>query len=502
MGGAGVDAAKGILNAANIPTFGFPDAAARAFALMWRYSDNLRALYETPALAGEPVAADVRRLTPHSAEVSEPPHVGCYSEQADALITAARKASRTLLTEVESKQLLAAYGIPTVETHVAFTEDKAVKRAERLGFPVVVKLFSETLTHKTDVGGVHLDVRNATGVRRAWRAIQQCVSERAGRQHFLGVTVQPMVAREGCELILGSSIDPQFGPVILFGAGGQFVEVFHDTVLGLPPLNAMLARRLMEQTKVFAALQGARGRKPVDLAALEQLLVRFSQLVAEQPWIAELDINPLLVSSEGMLALDARIVLHPPQTREEDLPRLAIRPYPTRYVTPWKLRDGTAVTIRPIRPEDEPLMVKFHESLSDRSVYLRYFAPLKLDQRIAHERLSRTCFIDYDREMVLVAERCDPATQPREILGIGRLSKVHGVNEAEFALSVSDQWQGHGLGTQLLKLLVQVGRDEKLERITATMLGDNHEMQRVAGKAGFDVRRLAGENECQAELVL
>jgi acetyltransferase len=502
MGGAGVDPGKGVLNAAGIPTFDYPDTAARAFALMWRYTDNLRALHETPALAHDLVGADVRRLTAQSPEESEAPDVSSDKKKADSIITAAGKAGRTLLTEVESKQLLAFYDIPTVETRIALTEEDAVQHANKLGFPVALKLFSETLTHKTDVGGVHLDVRNATGVRHAWKQIHTSVCEKAGDKHFLGVTVQPMVKRDGYELILGSSIDPQFGPVLLFGAGGQLVEVFKDTVLGLPPLNATLARRLLEQTKVFTALQGVRGRKAVDLALLEQLLVRFSQLVAEQRWIAEIDVNPLLVSAEGMLALDARVTLHSPDTREEDLPRLAIRPYPVRYVLPWKLRDGTPVTIRPIRPEDEPLMVKFHQTLSERSVYLRYFMLLKLDQRIAHERLSRICFVDYDREMVLVVERRDPKTQEAEILGVGRLSKLHGANEAEFALTVSDQWQGHGFGTQLLKLLVQVGRDEKLERITATMLADNRGMQQVARKAGFKVEHMAGENQYCAEIVL
>jgi len=352
------------------------------------------------------------------------------------------------------------------------------------------------------VGGVQLNIRTPGGVRHAWQAIEKSCREKAGAEHFLGCTVQPMVSQEGYELILGSSIDAQFGPVLLFGAGGQLVEVFKDRALGLPPLNATLARRLMERTKIFTALQGVRGRKPIDLAALEQLLVRFSQLVAAQPWIAEIDVNPLLASPERLLALDARVVLHPPGMNETQLPRPAIRPYPTRHVTPWKLRDDTSVTIRPIRPEDEPLIVKFHQTLSERSVYLRYFTPLKLDQRVAHERLSRICFIDYDREMVLIVERRDPKTHETEILGVGRLSKLHGTNEAEFALLVSDQWQGHGLGTQLLKLLVQVGRDEKLERITATMLADNHEMQHVARKAGFKVERMPGGNEYQAKMVL
>jgi acetyltransferase len=398
--------------------------------------------------------------------------------------------------------LLAACGIPTVATHITRSEDEAVSVAEKLGFPVVLKLHSETITHKTDVGGVQLSIRTPGGVRHAWQNIEKSCREKAGAEHFLGCTVQPMVSQEGYELILGSSIDPQFGPVLLFGAGGQLVEVFKDRALGLPPLNATLARRLMERTNVFTALQGVRGRKPVDLAALERLLVRFSQLVAAQPWIAEIDINPLLASPERLLALDARVVLHPAGTDEAQLPRPAIRPYPTRYVTPGKLRDGTSVTIRPIRPEDEPLMVQFHQTLSDRSVYLRYFTPLKLDQRIAHERLSRICFIDYDREMVLVVERRAPQTHQTEILGVGRLSRLHGANEAEFALTVSDQWQGHGLGTQLLKLLVQVGRDEKLARITATMLADNHEMQRLARKAGFNVEHFPGGNEYRAEMVL
>ncbi|MBI3415809.1 MAG: bifunctional acetate--CoA ligase family protein/GNAT family N-acetyltransferase [Verrucomicrobia bacterium] len=483
MGGPEVQAGEMMLNEAGIPTFPFPDSAARAFERMWSYSENLRAIYETPSLE----ASSGAQAAPASAA---------------AELERIRRSGRTILTETESKDLLAAYGIPTVETRIARSEDEAVALAEKLGFPVVLKLHSETITHKTDVGGVQLSIRTPGGVRNAWQVIQNACRERAGAQHFLGCTVQPMVSTDGYELILGSTIDPQFGPVLLFGAGGQLVEVIKDTVLGLPPLNATLARRLMERTKIFTALQGVRGRKAVDLAALEQLLVRFSQLVAELRWIAEIDINPLLASSDRLLALDARVVLHPTGTSEEHLPRPAIRPYPSRYITPWKLGDGTEVSIRPIRPEDEPLMVKFHQTLSDRSVYLRYFAPLKLDQRIAHERLSRMCFIDYDREMVLVVERRNPQTHQAEILGIGRLSKLHGANEAEFALTVSDQWQRQGLGAQLLKLLVQAGRDEKLERITATMLADNHEMQHVARQVGFKVEHVQGGNEYRAELAL
>jgi acetyltransferase len=386
-----------------------------------------------------------------------------------------------------------------VESHVALSEKEAVKLAERIGFPVVLKLHSETVTHKSDVGGVQLNLKNAAAVRRAWHAIESGVAEKAGAGHFLGVTVQPMIRQEGCELILGSSVDPQFGPVLLFGAGGKLVEIFEDRALGLPPLNATLARRMMEQTRIYKALQGVRGDKPVNLASLERLLVRFSQLIVEQPWIKEIDINPLLASAHGLLALDARIVLHDPETAEEQLPRPAIRPYPIQYVTPWKLRDGTPVIVRPIRPEDEPLMADFHVTLSERTVYNRYFSFLKLGERISHERLTRICFNDYDREIALVADHKDPMTEQHEILGVGRLTKLHCASEAEFAVLVSDRWQGRGLGSELLRQLIRIGREEKLEKITGQILSDNHEMQRVCRQLGFQLRHEPGGNDYIAE---
>jgi acetyltransferase len=444
---------------------------------MWRYSHDLDALYETPALIA------------HSDD-------GRSHARAAKIIAAARKAGRTLLSEFESKKLLATYGIPTVATHVAKSAPEAVEIASELGPAVVVKLHSETITHKTDIGGVKLNLRSAGAVRRAWREIEAAVAP----DDFLGVTVQPMIARDGYELILGSSLDPQFGPVLLFGAGGQLVEVFKDRALGLPPLNATLARRLIEETRIFTALQGTRGRSPVDLAALEDLLVSFSQLVAEQRWIKEIDINPLFVSDKQLIALDARVILHGPEVAEADLPPLAIRPYPAQYVSPWKLRDGTAVTIRPIRPEDEPSMIAFHRTLSEQSIHFRYFSMLNLESRIAHERLRRICFNDYDREIALVVERRHRGA--REILGVGRLSKLHNADEAEFAIIVSDKWQGHGLGTRLLELLVQIGREEKLTRIIAHILPSNSAMQRVSRKCGFTLRYEPPDEEWLAEIVL
>jgi acetyltransferase len=484
MGAGEVEKGEDILNDAHIPTFKYPDRAARAFQYMWRYSENLKSLYETPALLNEY----------HSTANAQ--------AEAEALIQNARQQGRTILTEFESKKLLSAYGIPTVETHVARTETEALELARKIGFPVVLKLFSETITHKTDVGGVQLNLRTVAAVRKAWKTIAEGVKKKVGAEHFLGVTVQPMISLDGYELIIGSSLDSQFGPVLLFGTGGQLVEIFKDRSLALPPLNATLARRMMEQTKIYAALKGVRGRKSINLPALEELLVRFSQLVVEQKWIAEIDINPLLASPERLLALDARVVVHGAGVTEDKLPKSAIRPYPTQYATPWKLKDGSPVFIRPIRPEDEPLMVKFHETLSKESVYHRYFNEIKLDERIAHERLTRICFNDYDREIALVVEHRDRENGEPEILGVGRLSKARGRNEAEFALLVSDDWQRLGLGTELLKRLVQIGRAEKLKRITATILADNHAMQQITRHFGFKLKHNSGDHDLTAEYAL
>ena len=484
MGGDEVAAGEAILNRANIPTFAYPDTAAMVFTSMWQYSENLRALYETPEPSADPADLESGRA------------------KAQALIDAVKKTGRTILTEAESKDLLGCYGIPTVITKIAKTEAAAAKVAKEIGFPIVLKLYSETITHKTDVGGVQLNLKDEADVRKAFNDIKTAVTEKKGAEHFQGVTVQKMIKlADGYEIILGSSIDPQFGPVLLFGMGGQLVEIFKDKSLSLPPLNTTLARRMMERTKIYHALKGVRGRKPVDLVALEKLMVGFSQLVAEQRWIKEIDINPLFASGDDLVALDARVILHDPATPEDQLPKLAIRPYPTQYISTWKMKDGKKVTIRPIRPEDEPLMVKFHEGLSERSVYLRYFSPLKLQQRVAHTRLVRICFNDYDREIALVAEVKD-ASGKTQIIGVARLSKLHSINAGEFAVVVTDAWQRKGLGTELAKRLVQIGKHEKMTRLVAYTLRENKDMQAMCKQVGFKVRTPVGESECVIEMTL
>ncbi|MEP7307682.1 MAG: GNAT family N-acetyltransferase [Acidobacteriota bacterium] len=413
MGGAEVAAGQSILVQANIPAFPYPDTAARIFTHMWHYSENLRGLYETPSLASPPEA------------------IATGGGVADMLM-AARSAGRSLLSDLETKQVLAAYAIPVVDTGDAATLAASV---------------------------------------------------------------------DGYELTIASMVDLQFGPVLLFGSGGRLARAYEDRSLALPPLNTTLARRMMEQTRVFAALQGARGGTPCDLDALDQLLVRFSQLIVEHRTIKEVTIDPLLVSPERLVALEARIVLHDAGVTDAALPPLAIHPYPIQHVGQWTLKNGSEVTIRPIRPEDEPLMARFHQTVSERSVYFRYLHLIGLSQRIAHERLTRVCFIDYARDMALVAEHREDANAP-VILAVGRLMKTRGANEAEFAILVADAVQRQGLGAELLRRLVQIGRDQKLARIVASIDVDNRDMQIVSERSGFTVSYDRHEDLMKARLDL
>ncbi len=464
MGGEQAMRGEAILNEAAIPTYSYPDSAARIFDLMWNYSAGIQALYQTPEKAA-PAASESAR------------------GEAASRIEKIRATGRLLLSEAESKELLEAWGIPCVRTAIARTEEEAAGIAKQMTYPVAVKLHSETITHKTDVGGVQLNIGSRDEVIRAFQTIRKSVSEKAGAKHFQGVTVQPMAPKDGYELILGSSVDPQFGPIILFGSGGELVEVYRDRAVGLPPLNNILASSLMRRTKIFTALGGVRGRRGVDLAALENILVRFSDLVLENPAIREIDINPLLASSSGALALDARIILHAPEAAP--LPRPAIRPYPTQYVQPWDFAGGQIV-IRPIRPEDEPAIARFHTRLSEQTVSQRYLGGISLSTRLSHQRLLRVCFADYDREIALVAE------QQGEILGVGRLSRAYFEHSAELAVLIEDRWQHHGLGTEIARRLLAIARDEKLELITAEIRESNFGMIALCRKLGFAIQAGGG----------
>jgi acetyltransferase len=465
MGGADVEEGARILREAGIPTFAYPDTACLLFNHLWRYADRLKSLYETPSLPGAPERGEDR-------------------EDVDRIIATVTAEGRTLLTEYESKKVLAAYGIPITDTELAQTADEAVAAADEIGYPVVAKLLSRTITHKTDVGGVVLNLQSGDAVREAFDRIRDAVARKVGVEHFEGVTIQPMINWSGYELIVGSSPDPQFGPVLLFGMGGQLVEVFKDRALALPPLNMTLARHLIEETRIAEALDGVRGRKPVDKDALAALLVRFSELVAEQPRIAEIDINPLLASPERVIALDARVVLHPASIADADLPRLAIRPYPHEYLREATTEDGIAIVVRPIRPEDEPAVVRFHAGLSEETVRARYGKDRPLAERTAHERLRRICYVDYDRQFALVAE-APAADGTCEMAGIARVSRIPASEDRLLTLVVADAWQRRGIGAELVRSAVQVARGERIGSLLAELSPDNLPMRELLGSEGF-----------------
>lgn len=457
MGGTSVAKGVQILNQAGIPTFEYPDAAAATFAAMWRYSRNIEELYQTPK----------ERLYVDAA----------LDEKKEEMKAYILKSDKELLDEFESKNLLAAYGIPVVETVTASTKREAIDAADRIGYPCVLKLFSKTITHKTDVGGVKLNLKTAQDVEFAYTEIEKNVKEKAGIEHFQGVTVQKMIRLEGYELILGSTVDSQFGPTLLFGSGGQLVEVYKDRALGFPPLNRKLARFLMEKTKVYEALKGVRGRAPVDEKKLEEILVAFSEMILENPRIKECDINPILASPDGIIALDARVVLFDKDVK--DLPTPAIRPYPTQYVKQEKLENGESILIRPIAPEDEPLLVNFHKELSENSIRQRFFEFVSLDKRVAHERLMRICFTDFDREIALVAEIKD------KIVGVIRLSRIPSTSDAQLTMIIQDDYHGLGLGTKLLKEAMTIAKKENIHTLYAEILDENGGMIKICEKAGF-----------------
>jgi acetyltransferase len=473
MGGSDVEEGARILREAGIPTFAYPDTACILFNHLWRYDDNLKSLYETPRL---PVA----------------PERGEFREEVDRIIADVSAEGRTLLTEYESKKVLAAYGIPITDTELATTEEEAVEAAEAIGYPVVAKLLSRTITHKTDVGGVILNLRTADAVREAFAKIRDSVAEKAGAEHFEGVTIQPMINWSGYELIVGSSPDPQFGPVLLFGMGGQLVEVFKDRALALPPLNTVLAKQVVGETMISHALKGVRGRKPIDQDVLAALLVRFSELVAEQPRIAEIDINPLLASPERVIALDARVVLHPASIPDAELPRFAIRPYPHEYEREAVTEDGARLLIRPIRPEDEPTVARFHAGLSPETVVARYGVLRSLEERTAHQRLARICFADYDRQFAIVAEVLDPESGVPELAGIARVSRVHASDDRNLTMTVADAWQRRHVGACLVRAAVAVAKGEGVDNLVAELSAGNEGMRQLLTDEGFTLEQRDG----------
>jgi acetyltransferase len=390
------------------------------------------------------------------------------------------------LDEIESKSLLHEYDIPVVETHLASSPDQAVEVAERIGYPVVLKLHSPEVTHKSDVHGVELNLANAEAVRAAFDRITGACRALRPEATIVGVAVERMVNHPtGVELIVGARKDPVFGPVLLLGAGGITAELLEDRSLELPPLNERLARGMVDRLRVAPLLRGYRGRPTLDVDGLVRTIIHISQLVADFPEISELDVNPLLVTPDGVTALDARVILDSVAVSNspERYSHLAIRPYPVELVTAAQMRDGTPITLRPIRPEDEPQWRRLLASCSGESIHRRFRGIVKP----THETAARYCFIDYDREMAIAAQLKSESGE--ELIGIGRIVSDTDRRSAECAFLVSDAWQRHGLGALLMDACLAIARDWGCREVWAETSVDNVPMLKVLQAGGFETRQ-------------
>lgn len=463
MGGAAMREGLRLLASAGIPAYATPDEAIKAFMTLVAYARNLEALYETPRDVPVTFTLDRQRIAER---------VQAFGAEAGGW-----------LPEADAKELLEAYGIPTTRPRPATSAEEAVAAAGAIGYPVVLKLASPDITHKSDVGGVALDLPDAEAVRTAFARIVAAARLARPEARVDGVTVQPMAdSREGVELIVGAKRDPVMGSVILVGLGGVAAEVLQDRALGLPPLNENLARRLLESLRSYPLLTGFRGRPAVDMDRLVETLIRFSYLVADLPQVRELDVNPLLVTPRGVVALDARVLVDrgPAGAAGRPYAHLALRPYPEEYVRTASLRGGSEVLLRPIRPEDEPAWLELLGSCSRETVYARF---RYLFHWASHQVATRFCFIDYDREIAIVAEVGEGAE--RRLVGVGRLVAAPDLSSAEYAVLVTDAWQNRGLGQVLTDYCLEIARGWGIARVEAQTTADNVRVVAILTERGF-----------------
>lgn len=477
MGGKAVAKAREIFVNNNVPTYDTPEEAVKTYLYMYKYQRNLDLLYETPA----------------ELPVDQSPPKNSLK----ALIRSICKEGRTSFTEEESKRFLTSYKIPCTTVRTAGNLEEALGMARHIGFPVVLKIVSPDILHKTDVGGVALNIRSEKQLEEKYAEMMSRVGQAVPHAKITGVSVQKMVEHVEYELILGTKKDKDFGSVILFGMGGVAAEVFKDFSIGLPPLNQTLATRLVDETKVSAMIAGFRGKKPVDLMQLEQIIVSFANLIADFPEIEEMDINPIAVADGNISALDARIIIDPACLEYyPPYPHLVITPYPTRYITPYSLSDGTPVLLRPIRPEDEPLEYEMLATLSPETVRGRFFQSIK---NLNHEELTRFCNIDYEREMAFAAELREGGA--RRIIGVSRIIMESDMRSGEFAVLIHDDYQNKGLGYKLVDMLIGVAQEKRLEKIYGVVLSDNYRMISICRKSGFRLEPME-EGLTQVELIL
>jgi acetyltransferase len=477
LGGEAAQPPRHLLRQAGIATYDTPESAVRAVLHMIRYRRNQDMLMETPP--------------------SLPSEFEPRTSEARQVIEAALAEQRSQLTEPEAKAVLAAYGIPIVETRVAADVGEAVSRARGLGFPVALKILSPDLTHKSDVGGVSLDLQTPEAVRQAAEGMVERLQTHRPDARLMGFSVQQMARRPGAhELIVGAATDPVFGPVILFGRGGIAVEVIADRAVALPPLNMNLARELVSRTRVSRLLKGYRDRPAADLEAILLTLIQISQIIIDLPEVVELDVNPLLADPEGVLALDARISLAPAAGGPGD--RLTIRPYPRELEETVTLRDGRSVLLRPIRPEDEPAHQELFQRMTPEDIYYRFFNVI---HRMPHSQLARFTQIDYDREMAFIATVTDDASKP-ETLGVVRAVGDPDNTSAEFAISVRSDQKRQGLGSALLGKMIRYCRDKGTEELVGQALPDNRAVLALAARHHFTRQRLPGDDVVELRLSL
>ncbi len=469
MGVADVADGRETLKKGRIPSYFTPEHAVKAFMYLYRYGRNIQLLYETP----EDI---IKGLTPDKDKIR-------------AMLKSIAKEKRFLLNEIESKSILEEYQIPVSNPILAKNQEEAVKIAKKIGYPIVMKIQSPDISHKTDAGGVKLDIRTDEDAKDAFKEIITNAKKYDTKAKIDGISIQQM-APEGYEVIIGSKKDPLFGSVILFGMGGVAVELFQDKKIGLPPLNETLAKRLMEGTKVYELLKGFRGRKPADIDLLKKILVRFSHLIVDFPEIKEVDINPLNIDDKRAIALDARIIIDENVIFKENIPKhehLVIIPYPTELIRKVNVK-GNDVILRPIKPEDEPLHEEMFKGFSEETVRYRFF---RLIKELSHAERVRYCHNDYDREIALVAIVEEKGK--RRMLGVCRLTGDMDNETAEFAIVLQDEWQSKGLGEEMMDYVIDIAKQKGWKSIYAGVLTSNFKMIKLFKKKGFKFENIPEE---------
>jgi acetyltransferase len=468
MGGKSMAEAVEVLNAAGIPTYETPERAVKAFLYMYTYSRNLEALREIPPRITTRLDFDRQRVT--------------------KLIS--RSPDKSFMPESDSKEILSAYGLPVIKTETATTAAKAVDLASSMAFPLAMKLHSPDITHKTDAGGIVLDLRSTEEVRLAFNKIMQAAKTYNPDARINGVTLQPFVTKPDYEILLGAKRDSNFGPVILFGIGGIFTEILKDRALALPPMNRLLAHRLMKETKAYKLLEGYRNRPPADLAQLEEMIIRLSQLLIDQPDIAELDMNPVLIKDGQAVAVDARILVS--ETGVTSPKHLVISPYPEEYESHETVKGGLKLFVRPVKPEDAPLFIELFKILSPTSIYYRFFSPIR---ELKPEMLARFTQIDYDREIAMVAIQENEGHE--RLMGVARIIGDPDGKFGEFAVVVGDPWQGQGIGAVLLQKCLDIAKTRGFKTIIGCVLRENKGMLALGKKLGLRVEKDSAISECE-----